>query len=414
MHRRPTVARLVQRLLQRLGAVVLAACAVEGVCEFAIRLWPAPHRAEEMERPLGLDAAVGYGPVIGGAAGTRTGGGCSRFFTTESFRPDRAAGDADGSAARPGLRILTLGGSTTDRVSSLTHAGAGGDWPHLLGRELAARGRAVEIANAGLVGCLAAQELTRLIAILPDHRFDVVISLTGINETYFADRSWYRDPDERMSPKFVLAAFEELADGGTLSAGGQTLVATGIGPWLRRRAPLRLVDRLRDTGAAAVAGRRAGPNRTAAEWEQLATPAVLAADRRAALERAAAAWLTHVRLMAAVSREFDVRYIAALQPALGVGLSRAELVRALRESIDRGQPDTTIDTLVSRPGYLESLEALYQSMRAGAAGQPWFLDLSGPDVIPASAAGYDSPRYPNARGNRLIAARLADAVGADR
>jgi hypothetical protein len=49
-------------------------------------------------------------------------------------------------------------------------------------------------------------------------------------------------------------------------------------------------------------------------------------------------------------------------------------------------------------------------MREGAAGQQWFLDLSGPDVIPASTGGFHSPRYPNAQGNHLIAVRLADAI----
>lgn len=413
MHRPPVVARF----LQHIGALVLAACAVEGVCELAVRAWPALQRAEEAERPLGLDAAVGYGPTIDGprtASGNASG---SRFFTVESFPPGRAPAEphpADDQDARPRpLRILALGGSTTDPVSSLKHAGAGGDWPHLLGRELAARGHTVETANAGLVGCLAAQELTRLITILPDHRVDIVISLTGINETYAADRDWYRDPDERMSPKFLLAAFEELADGGTLAAGGQTLVAAGIVPWLRRRAPARLVEHLRGMRAADAGGPRSGATSDPTEWERFATPAVLAADRRAALDRAAAAWLTHVQLMAAVSRELGVRYIAALQPALGAGLSRAELVQALRESHERGQPDRAIHALLSRPVYLESIDSLYRSMREGAAGQPWFLDLSGPDVI-SSSADYHSPRYPNARGNHLIAVRLADAITATR
>jgi hypothetical protein len=403
----------VNRFLQSFGAVVLVACAIEGFCGLTLRVWPGSRQADEVQQPLGLDPAVGYGPTVAGHRGTKADGSGSRFFTIESFRPDRTtaepAGGADRRSERPCLRILTLGGSTTDPVSSLKHAGKGGDWPHLLGRELAARGRAVEIANAGLVGCLAAQELTRLIAILPDHPFDIVISLTGINETYFADRGWYRDPDERMSPKFLLAAFEELADGGTLSAGGQTLIATGIVPWIRRRAPVRLVSQLREMAASSTDRVRPVPA-VASDWEQLETPVVLTADRRAALERAATAWLTHVKLMAAVSRELGVRYIAALQPAMGVGMSRDELVDSLRESLARGQPDETIHTLLSRPGYFESIDFLYRSMRKGAAGQPWLLDLSGPDVIASSTKGFHSPRYPNARGNHLIAVRLADAI----
>ncbi|MGB8853255.1 MAG: hypothetical protein WCC69_06805 [Pirellulales bacterium] len=405
---------LATRILRGLGAAVFMACAAECMCGLALRAWPEADRGDEVQQLLGLDAAVGYGPTIERSHAAASDGTGSRFFTLESFEPRAASRVPDSSTARDAasrpLRILALGGSTTDPVSSLKHAGRGGDWPHLLGQELAARGHSVEIANAGLVGCLAAQELTRLIAILPDHRFDIVISLTGINETYFADRAWYRDPDERMSPKFLLAAFEELADGGTLSAGGQTLVATGIVPWIRRRSPVRLVGRLRELAASKNGGPPSITVHDSAQWERLQTPAPPVADQSAALDRAAAAWLTHVKLMAVISRELGARYIAALQPAMGVGMSRNELVAALRESLDRGQPDAAIHALLSRPGYLERVDSLYRSMREGAAGQPWFVDLSGPKVIPASMAGFHSPRYPNAQGNHLIAVRLAKVV----
>jgi hypothetical protein len=410
MHGHPLVARV----LQALGAAVLVACAVECMCGLALRSWPEVDHGDEVQRLLGLDAAVGYGPTTNGPRNAASDGTGSRFFTLESFTPRAATRVPDSPTARDAasrpLRILALGGSTTDPVSSLKHAGRGGDWPHLLGQELAARGHTVEVANAGLVGCLAAQELTRLIAILPDHRFDVVISLTGINETYFADRAWYHDPDERMSPKFLLAAFEELADGGTLSAGGQTLVATGIMPWIRRRAPVRLAGQLRAMTASSAGRGRPVTAMSSADWNKLETPVMPTADRHAALQRAATVWLTHVKLMAAVSRELGARYIGALQPALGVGMSRDELVDSLRESLDRGQADETLHTLLARPGYLESIDSLYRSMREGAAGQQWFLDLSGPDVIPASTGGFHSPRYPNAQGNHLIAVRLADAI----
>lgn len=402
---------LVTRFLQSLGALVIVFCAVEGVCGLVLRHWFA---ARHVERPLGLDTAVGYGPQSGRHRRMAGTGRESRFFKAELFRPPIDAadpGDAEEHDSRPmPLRILALGGSTTDPVSSLKHAGAGGDWPHLLGRELAAHGRTIEIANGGLVGCLAAQELTRLIAILPDQHFDLVISLTGINEIYSADRGWYQDPDERMSPKFLLAAFEELADGGTLSAGGQMLVATGFMPWVKRRTTTRLMGQLWRKGFSRDEATWPNKNVDSADWERLAKPVVLAADRRAALERAATAWLAHVRLMAAVSEECGARYVAVLQPAMGVGLTRTELVHSLRDSMDRGEPDAAIRTLLSRPGYLESIDLLYRFMREGAAGQPWFVDFSGPEVLPASATWFHSPRYPNADGNQRIALRLAEAV----
>lgn len=389
-----TAAPLITRILAVLGGLVVAAGAAEGLATLLLLVTSAL-RDQASAPPVQLDPAVGCSYAAASGDG---GASPSRFFTLERFGP----------AAGPALRILALGGSTTDPVTAVKYAGRGGDWPRQLGATLADRGVSVDIANAGMLGSLAAQELTRLLAIVPDHEFDLVISLTGINETYFADRAWYRNPDDRMSPKLLLAAFAAAEDGGTFTARGTQFGSTATIPFLRRTAIARLMS-AGDHGEDAPAG---GPERPDAEDSRLdadlAVPHPPSAERLRALEAAADAWYAHARMMAAVCREYGVRYAAVLQPALGVGMSRADLVALLREA--RNGDDAVLRRLLARPGALESVDCLYAFIRDRAGHEPWFHDFSGPGVLPYAAGCFHSPRYPNARGNGRIASRMAEAV----
>ena len=133
-------------------------------------------------------------------------------------------------------------------------------------------------------------------------------------------------------------------------------------------------------------------------------------EKKRKLEQAADAWFVHVRLMDAVCRELGTRYAAVLQPALGVGVPRAELAAVYGESLRRGTPDEALSRLLATPGALETLEHLYGLMRDRARGHEWFHDLSGPAVIPYGEGCFHSPRYPNALGNGRIARAIADTI----
>lgn len=350
-------------------------------------------------RPIAVDPAVGYGYDRRDyleSPNTRDAVGPSRFYSLRRHGPPPAAGE------RP-LTILALGGSTTDPILQVKYSGTGGDWPHQLGRRLAESGRAVEIANAGMVGNLTAQELGRLVAVLPESRADVVISLCGINEIYVADRDWYRDPDNRCAPKFLLAALADVPSGGGIHHGDLTLRSAAPLHWLRGTAVERLVRRLRRgrddrEDEAAPADPRA--------IESLRAAAVLSDDRRARLVQAADGWLVHERMMQAICREFGARLLVVLQPAMGVNGSREELFAAWRRSVDAGAPDPVLHALLARPGALESLAHLYGLLRERGRTLDGFHDASLPGVVPDTADYYHSPRYPNAKGN----ARIAEAI----
>lgn len=383
-----------------LVAVIAAVMLLEGLAAFALRFLPWHDDGRPRHRPITLDPAVGYGYDRRDyleSPNTRDAVGPSRFYSLRRHGPPPAEG------GKP-LTILALGGSTTDPILQVKYSGTGGDWPHQLGELLAATGQSVEIANAAMVGNLAAQELGRLVAVLPESRADVVISLGGINEIYVADRAWYRDPDNRCAPKFLLAAFDEIPSGGSLHQGHLTLRSASPLHRLRATALKQLVDTFRsDRDEDAMP---AGPHTS----ESLRIAVALSDDRKARLAQAADKWLVHVRMMQAICREFGVRPLIVLQPAMGVNASREELVTAWQRTVEAGAPDRVLQTLLAGRGRLESLTHLYGLLRDRGRTLDGFRDASLPGILPDSVEYYHSPRYPNARGNARIAKAIFDML----
>lgn len=380
-----------------IGATVL----LEGLAAAWLHRCALATAATPRRRPIALDPSVGYGydpRDYAAAAGTAG----SRLYTRRRYGPSPPAGE------KP-LTILALGGSTTDPILQAKYAGVGGDWPHQLGERLAAAGRPVEIVNAAVVGNLAAQELVRLVAVLPESRADVVVSLGGINEIYFADRAWYRDPDNRCAPKFLLDAIDELPSGGRLHHGDVALRSTSPLHWLRGTAIERLVRDLWHGRRADDDALPTGPGTD----ESLRATTDLPKERRERLAEAADAWLVHERMMRAVCREFGVRHVVVLQPALGVNATREALVAAWRETVDAGAPDEVLQRTLARPGAHESLAHLYGLLRERGRTLDDFHDASLPPLLPDSGAYYHSPRYPNARGNARIAAAIQELLQAE-
>lgn len=386
------------------GVFVVATVAVllEGIAAVWLRFRPWPDDGRPRHRPIALDPSVGYGYDRRDyleSPNTKDAAGPSRFYALRRHGPPSDGG-------KP-LTILALGGSTTDPILQVKYSGIHGDWPYRLGERLAASGRSVEIANAGMVGNLAAQELTRLVALLPESRADVVISLGGINEIYFADRGWYRDIDNRCASKFLLAALDDVPSGGTIQHGDLSLRSSSPLHWLRGTALERVVREWRrgagERDEDAMLAVSTDPNAI----EALRSAVELSIDRRERLALAADAWLVNMRMMQAVCREFGVELLVVLQPAMGVNASREELVAAWRATVEAGSPDPVLHALLARKGGLESLSHLYELLRERGRSLEVFRDASLPGILPDTAEYWHSPRYPNAKGNERIAEAIA-------
>jgi lysophospholipase L1-like esterase len=318
--------------------------------------------------------------------------GSSRHFTLKRYpaEPDLAP-----------LRIVTLGGSTTDPLGD-QFSGQNGTWPDHLGALAEARGEAVEIANAGVGGFSSAQELLKLLSVTAFHTADLVIALNGINEIYVEQNRLYADDDNLMASDVFLKNVHR-GRRPVIDYNGRTFVPCAFGVCINSR----LWQALESGIDQVLSGfkRRDLPS---------AEAVLLDPDTLARLDRAADQWSRNVDSAHAVAAVNGAGYLVVLQPTMGLDRSRPEIAAAIEQAPADDPLRVFADDLLGT-AYVERIGALYGRLRERCAARPFCVDLSRPEHLPSTAEFYTDPRHPNSKGNARIAALIADhldAIGA--
>jgi hypothetical protein len=182
-----------------------------------------------------------------------------------------------GSGAGDGkvLRIVTLGGSTTD--GNTPHI-----WAQALQEIIAKDGIKVQVINGGVAGFSSNQELIKMIRDVLPLKPDVIISLNGVNE--YGVRAAVRfHPMVNMYQASVMDYLVKEPE--PLFMPNALYVVRRFGQKLSGTKPIQR-------------GVNYGPKVDISASEQ---------------------WLRNVRLMHAAAAEFGIPYLCFLQPALGIG-----------------------------------------------------------------------------------------------
>jgi hypothetical protein len=326
-----------------------------------------------------------YAHSLAGARSTSP----SRHFTLERY-----AVEAD---AEP-LRILTLGGSTTDPLGE-RFSGNHGTWPAHLGRALQSRGRSVAIANGGVGSFNSSQELLKLISVLAFFEVDLAIGFNGINEIYFEQNRLLAEGDDDLMVSDMFLKNVRRGREPVIRYAGKTFLPC---TWL-----VCVESRLLPQLAMAV-------EELARPWRRRDEPVptisiYLDEAMRARLDRAAAIWRRNVRTAEAVAALNGAAYVVVLQPTMGIGVDRAEALAAAAAGDER-LAGFVAELL--EDAYLERINHLYDRLQAHCEALAFCIDLSRPAAVPPLAAElYADPRHPNSDGNRIIAELLAERLG---
>lgn len=257
------------------------------------------------------------------------------------------------------LRIIALGGSTTDPVP-------GYDWPRSLFELLEAKGVRVQVFNGGVSGYSSNQELLKLIRDVMPLDPDLVVSLSGINDLGFLHSVKGHPMVHPYQRKIMLHLVEASSEPPIVLP--NTVLA------------LRHVMSSRRESAKGV------------NWG----PVV----RTEPVDQ----WLRNVRMMGSIAEEFEFNYLCFLQPIMGIGeyaLSEKEK-EMLEEAIDR--------YAWRKKNYLEAVGTFYAGASEGMNRLSYCVDLS--DAFAGSSGLYRDARHQNVRGVRALADAILDEIEA--
>ncbi len=243
------------------------------------------------------------------------------------------------------LRIVALGGSTTDPYNQ-------GHWSGALSDRLASEGIVARIYNGGVGSYSTNQEVIKLIRDALALNPHVVVSVDGVNDLGLV---------KSISPFTVMvnhpqqAILEYVVD-----SAYQSLFLPNLA-------------RLLGSGEKILQEPHWGhPNEMKAEE----------------------VWEKHLRIMNAVSGEFGIRYMAVLQPIMGFG-SYDPSPREQDMWEERKQRPRTDGTT-----YHEALTRYYEAAQIRCHQIPYCADLTG--IYAGKSDLYGDPRHPNPEGYRLL------------
>jgi lysophospholipase L1-like esterase len=272
--------------------------------------------------------------------------------------------------------VLTLGGSTTDGF--YYHISDGDTWPALLSRRLTSEAKAnFEVINGGAGGYGSSQELLKLLIDggRVHEKLKYVISLSGINE--IAGYRGLNDAREKAFPfwnQILLRMFSQ-----------QT--------WIQQDKPTTETSKYFPSAMKIIA------TFVAAQTPPDSGSELALRSRNPKQDDAAAQWFYNVRMMRAVSNEIGAEFFVFLQPTLGLA--------DVSPPQDRSSPDYKLLALIDAE-YSKKINDLYAKLHNYCALLTYCYDFS--SVAPPTGDVYHDPRHHNAKGNKIIADKIYEAL----
>lgn len=275
------------------------------------------------------------------------------------------------------FKILVLGGSTTDPLGT-QYSGYRGTWVHHLFEGISQNNSSRYLVdNAGNGGSTSSNELLRLITKLHSNHYDLAISFNGINEKYFADYTYLMDKENILASRMVV---QGMGDFGILKGLDNKIYFSPK--------PIFIVKNSRTYKLLVKIKQKL------IRQKQEGFTGLLEKDKDM-LAYAANIWAKNIDFMNSVSLARNVRYLAILQPTLGIG----------RDYCSIGK-----ECMLSNPKYIARINYIYLFLREHCNTREYCLDISSDQDLTSNDLLYTDPRHPNSKGNKRIAELIQNRI----
>ncbi len=267
----------------------------------------------------------------------------------------------DERRSESGLKLVALGGSTTDPLTGIYLEDPEVDfadpqnWPKALGEIIRESGNEAEVLNGGVAGYSSNQELIKLIRDVLPLQPDIVMCLEGVNELGFLQSVRNHPMVHPYQKKFFTQ----------ISNPRDSVVLPNTSAFIRK---------LFASSGRHIEGVSEGTEVAFSAAEQ---------------------WERNCRIMNAIAIEHDIQFVAFLQPILGYG--------------DYNMSSNEADMLKRKGAkYLLDVEEFYNQAREVCERNSYCIDLT--NAFADEGDVYIDPRHQNVYGVEILAKAINEKL----
>lgn len=270
-----------------------------------------------------------------------------------------------GDLKEDGIRIFTLGGSTTD-------ASDPANWPKQLHSMIATEMPKPKLMNGGTLGYSSSQEFLKLVRDVVPLAPDVVIAMNGVNDLGYI-QSVKHSP---MTHNYQWRTAEQIGLVKSKKIKWSVLLPNTVRYFSQEKAPMVGQHGIMPAATGFSTGVR-----------YAATPV----DN----------WHKNIRSSKAIADEFGIQYLVFLQPVLGANDKR---------SLGSGDKKLMEQARLKGADYIHDVKEFYAGASKICAQLTFCVDIH--KLFPDNMDMYRDPRHPNERGYGMIAKKVLSELKA--
>ncbi|MCR8538807.1 MAG: hypothetical protein JJ848_000430 [Prochlorococcus marinus CUG1439] len=332
----------------------------------------------------------------------------SKYKIYDEINDQRSIKSFKKSNSKKNIKLLTLGGSTSDPLGFM-YSGIDGNWTLQLGKLFLKKNISSEIHNYAQGGFNSSQELISFIKSSKIVNPDIILSLSGINEYYFIRNNYLKD-DKNIYQSDIYTKGENGYRGNKIIFGNNKFLKCNFICF-----DVNYKSNIRRFINYIQAKKIINSNSKITHLKINEEDFIKYKNANiTSIKRASNIFISNHESINLLAKKMNRNYYLFLQPTIYVEnindliFSEKSIYEYLKKNFPYEDPKV-IAQISKKEKYIFSMNLLYKELRKECAERDFCFDISN-ILVGNSTKVYKDARHPNAIGNRIISKEILSKI----